>query len=391
MAISLVILSSAFVRNEPAPYDLLIFIIGSVCFLFGYVKPHPQLIIAYLLLLTFVIANFIPLIGLPDERLIIAITQSILTVYMILTWIFFAGLIKQYEEDIFLLIMNSYAVCGAFSAFLGVTAYLHLIPYADLFIWNGSRAVGFFKDPNVFGPFLIPVCIYALYKIIQTDFKRWHWFFVLGVCFLGVILSFSRAAWVALTIAIIVFLFFPGLVRLRQKLIIASLTLVIGIFTIVFALQNEQAARLLSGRSGLQEYDNERFATQSSALEIAYDNPLGIGGKQTDFLFGLPPHNLYVTSAAEYGWLGFLSLIGFMLLSFQNALRSALFDHSSRKPLHGIVVASIAGMLVGVLTIDPLHWRHFWLLFALAWLPISRQQRLGGPEHPVMIDQNRTS
>jgi len=30
-------------------------------------------------------------------------------------------------------------------------------------------------------------------------------------------------------------------------------------------------------------------------------------------------------------------------------------------------------MMVGVLSIDPLHWRHFWLIFALAWMPLATQ------------------
>jgi O-antigen ligase len=370
----LVIFSSAFVRTEPAIYDLLILLVGGALFLFGFVKSHGQFLAPYLLLFVFTICNFIPMIGLSDDHFSVALIQAILTIYLILTWVFFSSLIKEYQEKAFLTIMNAYTACGTFSAFLGVTAYFHLIPSANLFIWEGSRAVGFFKDPNVFGPFLVPVCIYSLYRIINaTGTKRWYWVFALSFCSLGVLFSFCRAAWISLILGFVIFLLLPGSIQLRQKFSIILITLAVGIFAILLVQQNEQASRLLSGRTSLQGYDDERFATQASAFEIALSNPMGIGGHQTDFLFGLPPHNLYITTITEYGWLGFVSLVGFMLLSLQNAFKSALLDDSSRKPLHGIVVASLIGLMIGVLSIDPLHWRHFWLLFSLAWLPMSKQ------------------
>jgi O-antigen ligase len=392
-SIWLVVFSSAFVRTEPAIYDLLILLVGGALFLFSFVRPSGQFLTPYLLLFVFMICNFIPMIGLSDDHFGVALIQAILTVYLILTWVFFSGLIREYQEKAFLTIMNAYTACGTLSAFLGVTAYFHVIPSANLFIWEGSRAVGFFKDPNVFGPFLVPVCVYSLYRIINAaSNKRWYWVFTLSFCSLGVLFSFCRAAWISLVIGFVIFLLLPGSIQLRQKFSIIFITLAVAISAILVVQQNEQASRLLSGRTSLQGYDDERFATQASAFEIALSNPMGIGGHQTDFLFGLPPHNLYITTMTEYGWFGFVSLVGFMLLSLQNALRSALLDDPPRKPLHGIVVASLVGLMVGVLSIDPLHWRHFWLLFALAWLPMSRQPHPGRREHLGAIERpNRTA
>jgi O-antigen ligase len=374
VSIWLVIFLSAFVRTEPALYDFLILIVGGSLFLFGFVRLHVQLLIPYLFLFVFLICNFIPMIGLSDEHFGVALVQAILTCYLVATWLFFSSLMREYQEKAFLLIMNAYTACGTLSAFLGVTAYFHLIPSANLFIWDGARAVGFFKDPNVFGPFLVPICIYSLYRMIKNDQKqKFYWAFALGFCVLGVLFSFCRAAWISLIVGFIIFLLIPGSIQLRQKLSIIFIIAVVSFFAFFVIQQNEQASRLLSGRTSLQSYDNERFATQASAFDIALSNPMGIGPKQTDFLFGLPPHNLYITTMTEYGWIGFLGLVGFMLTSLRNAIRNAIFDEPSRKPLHGIVVASLVGLMIGVLSIDPLHWRHFWLLFALAWLPMSEQ------------------
>lgn len=397
-AVSVAVFSSAFVRSEPAPYDVLILTVGSAAFLTGLVRLQGWLFAPYLSLFTFAIANFVPMIGLRDDQFAVAVAQSLLTVYLVLTWVFFSSLIRQYGERAFSTIMNAYAVAGTISAVLGIAGVLRLTASASFFAWEGSRAVGLFKDPNVFGPFLVPVCVYALYRILNAaGLARWIWFFALGTCVLGVVLSFSRAAWVALVIALAVFVLFPGSLRLRQKLRVAVLTLIVGTFAIVLAQQNGQVSRLLSGRAGLQQYDNERFATQSAAFEIALANPFGIGGKQTDQIFGLPPHNLYITTAAEYGWFGFLGLIGMMLLSLSNAVRGALFDAPSRRSLHTIVVASLVGTMVGVVTIDPLHWRHFWILLALAWLPVSTvaapasSRGLLGPRRDQRLIQMRRS
>lgn len=376
LAIWVVIFSSAFVRTEPAIYDLLTIIVSLISFFFGFVQFNGKFFIPYILLTIFIICNFIPLINMTDEHFSVGFIQTILTIYLISTWLFFSNFLNKYKEKAFFLIMNSYTVSGTISAFLGTAGVLHLIPSASLFVWENTRAVGFFKDPNVFGPFLVPVCVYALYRVIKSDFKAWHWFFALGVCILGVVFSFCRAAWIALIVDFIVFLLLPGSFRLRQKIALIFLIAVVGTLSIIFALQNDQIAHLLADRTGLQKYDTERFATQSSAFEIALSNPIGIGGHQTDFLFGLPPHNLYITTMAEYGWFGFLALIGFMLLSLWNALKGALFDTRSQRPLYGVVVASIVGMMVGVISIDPLHWRHFWLLFALAWMPLTKTSNI---------------
>ncbi len=44
--------------------------------------------------------------------------------------------------------------------------------------------------------------------------------------------------------------------------------------------------------------------------------------------------------------------------------------------------SSLFGVLLNSFVIDTLHWRHFWLLLALPWVP------LGGPSHEDHSDSN---
>ena len=70
-----------------------------------------------------------------------------------------------------------------------------------------SRAQGLFKDPNVFGPFLIPAALIALEEALRPR--------VLGVrrpaavartrvLVLGILFAFSRAGWLNLAVALAV-------------------------------------------------------------------------------------------------------------------------------------------------------------------------------------------
>ena len=45
---------------------------------------------------------------------------------------------------------------------LGIVGYFDLLPGAHELLTRYGRATGPFKDPNVFGPFLVPALVYAL-------------------------------------------------------------------------------------------------------------------------------------------------------------------------------------------------------------------------------------
>ena len=82
---------------------------------------------------------------------------------------------------------------------------------------GAERASGFFKDPNVYGPFLIPIALILLEQRIAPRFPRVlrlralsSWLILLALT-LGVLFSYSRAAWANFVIALIVMLVASGM------------------------------------------------------------------------------------------------------------------------------------------------------------------------------------
>jgi O-antigen ligase len=140
---------------------------------------------------------------------------------------------------------------------------------------------------------------------------------------------------------------------------------------VTYALTIPQVGEVVAYRTELQDYDADRFATHSAALRLGLSNPLGVGPAQSFQSLGYATHNLYLRIFSENGLLGFLSLTAFLLLTLLRSLM-LLFRASqpSQRAIFALVAAAICGTLLNSFTIDTLHWRHFWLLLALGWMPL---------------------
>src|SRR5262249_15020139 len=97
-------------------------------------------------------------------------------------------------------LVRCYVAGAVFSAVVGTPALWLPFPGHDLFTRIG-RAEGLFKDPNVFGPFLVPAALIVMEEILTPRLLRGRrltkllMFLALS---LGVLFSYSRAAWLNL-------------------------------------------------------------------------------------------------------------------------------------------------------------------------------------------------
>ena len=338
----------AFVRWEPAPYDLFLIIIF-LLYARGLTWKSYQLV--FVVLLGPLLFTHVPALGaaleVAPER---TLYYSLVTLYPALSSVFFMSLP---ERSVPLLLLG-YEVGALLSGLLGVLAFLRIPGLEDL-LWGGSRAVAFFKDPNVFGAFLIPALFLALARLEQG---RKFWILPALILFLGVLVSLSRGAWANFAVALLAWWLLRPRKRIWLPLVLLTLAGGVGISVVVMP-DNPIVQRL-----GFMPYDKERFFTQMEALSLALTQPLGYGPGLSEIHLSYATHNTYVRFLAEVGWLGLF----FWLLILGTSLIWSLYQGLKQQSFrHEVYFVSLLGIAVESLVIDTLHWRHLWLLLGLVW------------------------
>lgn len=363
---------SCIVFIEPAPYDFLLILLFVLLYSYRLRVPN-EIALPALLLALFTAGNLIGALvsGEPD----VTVRPLVTRVYMVLSWLLFVSIIVSDAERYLRIIWSGYTVAALLAAVWGCLEYYDLMPsfvVGDAF----GRAKGPFKDPNVFGPFLIPIAIYLLSRVLRA---RKMDLLIEAAKFLiiafGILLSFSRGAWLNFSLALAVYMLFRiGTAPSLQEKI--RLTIIVGIVTFVsgasltWAVNNTAAGQRFFDRAKIfKEYDIEtggRFHTQAMALEEVGSRPLGIGPGMSTPEIGMEPHNLYLHAALEGGWLGAVAFGLFLMQALYRAIGRIGIRWSLQSDLQ-VVLAVLLGTLFQSLFIDSTHWRHLWLLLAMIW------------------------
>jgi O-antigen ligase len=281
-------------------------------------------------------------------------------------------------------LVRAYLAAAVFSAVLASAALFLHFPFHTLFIGDGARAKGLFKDPNVYGPFLVPIILILAEELLHPRLLRMRRFFML-VCFLllvlGVIFSYSRAAWLNLAIGLIVLI---GLVTLRRpdrRAITLVLVVLVGAAAIASAVVVTGSLGFLEQRAHLQSYDTSRFAAQERGLHVGLEHPFGLGPGQFEAISPVASHSLYVRALSEQGVLGLLAIIVLVIGTMAFALVSVLRGRDTYGISAAALLAAWCGLVANSFFVDTLHWRHLWLLAALIWAGAMRGRV--GQEQPV--------
>jgi O-antigen ligase len=362
---------------EPAPIDLAVIVL-LVCGLalgkLGFARVHE---LPLVLLAGFLAANLLSIPGAIDRSE--ALRYFAITAYLAASWVFFAGVVSRQGYRAVRILMNGYAVAGVLSAILGVLSYLGFIGHQDLLLRYG-RPQGLFKDPNVFGPYMIPMLTWAVMRL-QAGARGLAWLWWLGVsasAVAGVFFSYSRAAWIGCVVTLAAYFglqIAAGGWTMRKIAgfagILAAL-MGLGLAVGVVISSDAQVGRMLRlrlGADGLQTYDyQQRFYTQRLAIRTVQERPFGLGPGQAEVDFTVATHSMYLRPLVENGVVGFLTLIGLVIFSVLRSLRLALQTADPQwRALFTVVAACLVGLLVNGAVIDTIHWRHMWLLLGLAW------------------------
>ncbi len=229
-----------------------------------------------------------------------------------------------------------------------------------------KRLYGFFKDTNVFASYmLLPFFYYAQRFFDEARFRKALPSAAFSVVMsIGVLLTFSRAAWLAYGIGLTILLvraLFSSTKENRVKAIIFALVFSLAISALVSGavkIGSLDIGSIVKSRLGLLGYDAKRFTAQAKALDMFTKSPvLGVGPGNYELYSRVSAHSLYHRILGERGLLGVMSFLGFAIVVFL-ALR--------KKKVEAFLAVLILSLLLESFFIDTLHWRHFWLILILA-------------------------
>lgn len=362
---------------EPAPTDLVLVVVMAVAAVTGRFEIRaPGIVLGALgALLTLNLLSAVEVVDATRAAVFFAITA-----YLITLAVWLSGYVVSVRTA--RLVAGGYLFAAAGSAALGLFAFFLSTPGRDRLV-DGGRVQAFFQDPNVFGPFLVPIAlilaedlvtprIFGLRRIVKAP--------LLLLLALGVILSFSRGAWVNLTIGAVVVLLVLALRRGGGRKALVTLLLVLTLAGAVAAILSASGSQsFLLDRAGLQSYDASRFSAHVVGIESAERYPLGVGPGQFESYAPLSAHSTYVRVVGEQGLAGLLALVVVLTSTLIVAVRNALAGRETYGIGSAALLGAWCGLLVNSLVVDTLHWRHLWIVAALIWAGWARRSGLLRP------------
>lgn len=371
--VALAIAAGAVVFAEPAPVDLLMAGLILLLPLIGLAPFKPELLMYFCLWLVITFGGLIA--STQGTMLPIHTKHTIITLFLALGGLVLASFIAQRPRKHGEIILNAQLIAATIAATAGIIGYLGLLPGAHELFTKFGRAAGTFKDPNVFGPFVGFAAVYALHLCRVTPTRHLALpVAMFGLLMLGLLLSFSRGAWLSFALSVIVYGYLQFVTARdgseRLKLIGLALIATLGAaLALLVALQFEQIADLMAQRASLsQDYDmghDGRFDGHLKAIELLLVHPLGLGAIEfTNGYHHEDVHNVYLSMFLNAGWIGGFGFIIAVLIPLYVGLTHS-FRSGKTQALFHIVFAVYVGTLAESIIIDTDHWRHLYLLIAL--------------------------
>lgn len=375
------VLASSVAVIEPSPHDVLMGVLALAAIGAG-VRFNRTLALPLGLLVVWNVSGMIALTNVLGQEKTIQYTGT--SIYLAVAAILFACLFSENTMPRLTAMRIAYVISAVFAALAGIAGYFSLFPGADMFAPYG-RALGPFKDPNVYGPFLIWPALFLMYRML-TDRMRLIDVAVVGILLMSLLLAFSRGAWFHFVLSAFVMIAITFLTassrpaRLRIFVLSAMAVAALTAF-LVFLLSFDAIRTMFFERAQLiQSYDvgqGGRFRLQELALTALLNSPGGMGPFEFARVHGIQQHNVYLQAFLVYGWVGAMAYILLVLSTLFIGLRTSFV----RSPWQGYLIpafATFVGEVAEGFVIDTDHWRHFFLLLGMVWglsIATFRQQR----------------
>lgn len=365
------VLASSVAFIEPSPHDALMGVLALACLVAG-VRFDRTLALPLILLVVWNVAGLMSLMNVLDQEKTIQYAGT--SVYLAVATLLFACLFANNTMPRLTTMRVAYVSTACVAAILGAIGYFNLFPGAEAMFAKIGRANGAFKDPNVFGPFLIWPALFTIERLLVRRIAIAD-LAVAGIILFGLLLSFSRGAWFHFGVSAMVMVALALLTAPTQKArlriftltalavaALAALLLVLLSFDSIGGMFKERAQLI-------QSYDvgsGGRFRLQELALSSVLNFPNGMGPFEFARVHGLQQHNVYLQAFLVYGWAGAMAYILLMVSTVLVGLRAS-FARTPWQPYLITALAAFIGELAEGFVIDTDHWRHFFLLLGMVW------------------------
>ena len=383
-AVAVAFLLFAVVRVEPAPPDAAFAVIISVALVTGRMDLRTTPLGPALGVAAFIGLNLVSFFAAVDPGR--AASFMSITIYLLVFALWVPSWVTSRDKARRLL--RIYVGIAAFSALLGTLALFTPLPGHDvLTYYTGTRARAFFKDPNVFGPFLVPAALLLMQETLEPRLLRSSRLVKLGLLALlvcGILFSYSRAAWLNFVVGAVVM---AAVLALRRggagRAVVFLGVAILSAVVVVASIQVTGQLSFLKERAHYQTYDNQRFGAQSGGIAIGERHPIGIGPGQFELVEPISAHSTYVRALAEEGVLGFAVLVALLYGTLLVAVRNAVRGWDTHGLGSTALLAAWCGILANSLFVDTLHWRHLWLIAGLIWAARAAQTSSSAGTRPL--------
>ncbi len=371
LVLYITVLASSVAFIEPSPHDALMGVLAAACLVAG-VRFDRHVALLFLLLLIWNVAGLLSLLNVPGQEQTVQYAGT--SIYLAVAAVLFAGLFAQNPMPRIVIVRAAYVLTATVISLAGIAGYFSLFPHVHDLFATYDRALGAFKDPNVFGPFLIWPTLVVIERMLArricfTDVP------IVGILLLALLLSFSRGAWFHFAASCVVMMVLAFAVasndRTRLRIIAMSLIAIAAVAAlIIIALSFDSIGAMFKERAQLiQSYDvgsGGRFRLQELALGALLNYPNGMGPFEFSRVYGLQQHNVYLQAFLVYGWAGGMAYLTLLGATFWTALRT-LFVRTPWQPYLICAFAAFVGEALEGFVIDTDHWRHFFLLLGMIW------------------------
>ncbi len=364
------VLTSSIAFIEPSPHDGLMIVLLFIC-VGARVRFDRKLAPLVVLLTIWLVGGCLSLIQVSDQQQTVQYVAT--SCYLALAAIMFACLFCDGNLVRLMILRRACILAALIATAAGFIGFFHLLPGSDIFLSN-DRVSATFKDPNVYGPFLILPLLLLLIGVM-TRGMRLSSLVIMAMLSGGLFLSFSRGAWAHFAIsaaaAVALLLATTPDPRMRARFLLFSIVAAMGVLLLVIAMMSIDSVHdlFLERAKAIQPYDvgpGGRFWEQKLALSVILDHPNGMGPFAFSRVFGTQQHDVYMQGFLVYGWLGGAAYLTIVVVTLAIGLGAVLLP----TPWQNYLIAAYAAFVGEAgegLIVDTDHWRHFFLLLGLIW------------------------